>query len=455
MIGNKDVKAEIGILLKHGSTSKKVEYFTQKRLIAALRRMQSPAAFAKDAAAKKEYGTYKKMDKMLAKDKGKHPEKDDQNPKLAADMKRIKSAAQKDAREIAQALYERGGYFLRCKSRADTKSRRIIIDLVQQRVANGNEFIPRADEDEAQKEERLGREYTWVFEGSQTKRTILMVLIIIGFLAMSCFPMWPNVMKVGVWYLSVTFLIFMFILVVIRTISFAVAWCVGYEFWILPNLFAEVGIMDSFRPSYRFHKSEATAWYYRVIAFIIFLAFGYWVYQQPTEFDEYISIQRQVRRRRRVRLRACAPALRGLLFSRHDTALRPPTHSPVVRALVRAHPPRRSVAQFIDDLYSGKMITDMAAGKGDLDEIKVPTFEEMQNLFTEDDDDSMESSILDALVDSVDIGDEDAADAAMDARADAEDAAAAAAAAVGDADASSGEAVTEASDAASGAAEEL
>jgi hypothetical protein len=36
--------------------------------------------------------------------------------------------------------------------------------------------------------------------------------------------------------------------------------------------------MDSFRPSYRFHKSEATAWYYRVIAFIIFLAFGYWVY---------------------------------------------------------------------------------------------------------------------------------------------------------------------------------
>ena len=77
----------------------------------------------------------------------------------------------------------------------------------------------------------------------------------------------------------------------------------------------------------------------------------------------------------------------------------------------------------------------------------------MQNLFTEDDDDSMESSILDALVDSVDIGDEDAADAAMDARADAEDAAAAAA--VGDADASSGEAVTEASDAASGAAEEL
>ena len=42
MIGNKDVKAEIGILLKHGSTSKKVEYFTQKRLIAALRRDAPP-----------------------------------------------------------------------------------------------------------------------------------------------------------------------------------------------------------------------------------------------------------------------------------------------------------------------------------------------------------------------------------------------------------------------------
>ena len=327
LIGNKDVKAQIGILLKHGSTSKKVEYFTQRRLIQALRRMQSPAAFAKDAAAKKEYGTYKKLDRKVQKDKGKHPEKDDQDPTLAADMKRIKSAAQKDARDIAQALYERGGYFLRCKSRADTKSRRTIIDLVQQRAANGNEFIPRADEDKDQKEERLGREYTWVYEGSQTKRTILMALILIGFLAMTCFPMWPNIMKVGVWYLSVTFLIFMFILVVIRTITFAVAWCVGYEFWILPNLFAEVGILDSFRPTYRFHKGEATAWYYRVIALIVFLAFGYWVYQQPTEFDEYISIQRQVRRYRC----ALARSLRCVVFSACVAPLPPLSHCAVHR----------------------------------------------------------------------------------------------------------------------------
>ncbi len=330
----------MGILLKAGATSKKVDYFTQKRLVQALRRRQSPIVFKRDATAKKLYGSYAKLEKKFKADQEKNESKEDQDPKLREDMKRIKNAAQRDAKDIAQALYERGTFFLRCNTRPDKASRRIIVELVPQRSANPHEFIAAPDETPKEKEKRLASEYVWIYEGSQTKRTIMMVLIIGAFLAMTAFPMWPQFMKMGVWYTSVTFLIFMAILVIVRTILFTAGWFAGWSLWIFPNIFAEVGILDSFRPAYRFRRTEAVAWWARIVGFFVLIVFGYWVYQQPTEFDEYISIQRQ----------------------------------------------------FIDDLYSGKMISDMSASsKEDLDAIKVPTFEEMQNMFTEDEDDAMEA----------------------------------------------------------------
>ena len=53
-------------------------------------------------------------------------------------------------------------------------------------------------------------------------------------------------MKVGVWYLSVTFLLIMIGFIIVRLFVFGACWIAGYDFWILPNFFdEEASIMQS------------------------------------------------------------------------------------------------------------------------------------------------------------------------------------------------------------------
>merc|ERR1719183_3002920 len=49
--------------------------------------------------------------------------------------------------------------------------------------------------------------YVWVYEGSETKRNMMTGLLIFAFLACTCFPLWPSLLKVWVWYIAVTFLL--------------------------------------------------------------------------------------------------------------------------------------------------------------------------------------------------------------------------------------------------------
>ena len=60
--------------------------------------------------------------------------------------------------------------------------------------------------------------YTWIYQGSQTFNHFMTGLLIISFLAVTCFPIWPKWMKVAIWYCSVTILIIFFIISVIRLI---------------------------------------------------------------------------------------------------------------------------------------------------------------------------------------------------------------------------------------------
>jgi hypothetical protein len=117
MVGHKDVKAKEGVILKAGQNSKKVDFFTGKNLLQALRRQQSPFAFADDADAKKAHGSYKKLQRKIKKDQEKNESTEDQDAELIAAMRRIKKVAQREAKEIAQALFERRAYFIRCEAR--------------------------------------------------------------------------------------------------------------------------------------------------------------------------------------------------------------------------------------------------------------------------------------------------------------------------------------------------
>ena len=98
--------------------------------------------------------------------------------------------------------------------------------------------------------------YAWLYEGDATYSNVLTGLVIAGFLACVCFPLWPQFLKVWIWYLSCTLLLVIFGLCIVRGVAFTVFWIGGYEFWILPNLFDEsLGVAESFVPVFTFQPA--------------------------------------------------------------------------------------------------------------------------------------------------------------------------------------------------------
>ena len=136
--------------------------------------------------------------------------------------------------------------------------------------------------------------YTWIYEGSKTMRNVMLGALVTAIAAMCLFPIWPQSAKVGIWYVSVTLLLFLFVLFTVRLILYLVFWSIGYEFWILPNFFDEdLGVADSFRPLVSFEKGDdlQDSWYFRAAGLVGLIAFGYWCSQQPTDFDELYASQ--------------------------------------------------------------------------------------------------------------------------------------------------------------------
>lgn len=168
--------------------------------------------------------------------------------------------------------------------------------------------------------------YTWMYDGPKTLRHFLTAALIIGFFCCTCFPIWPMWAKVGLWYVSVTLLIFITIFSILRLIAFFLCWLAGYDFWFLPNVFDDnLGVIESFRPTYSFKATGDGERYYRVAAAGAFIAFCFWVANQPTDFDEYMEMSKQ----------------------------------------------------FTDDIYSGKLLDDISQHqKENIDKFKVPNLEE-------------------------------------------------------------------------------
>ncbi|CAM9704862.1 unnamed protein product [Heterosigma akashiwo] len=206
--------------------------------------------------------------------------------------------------------------------------------------------------------------YTWIYDGDQTTSYFMTALLIIGFLLLTCFPIWPTFLKIWLWYISVTLLIFMLGFITIRAVIFLIFWIMGFEFWILPRLFDDnLGFTESFTPGYTFEKVAGGQLIYRLGAFGAIGGLFYWAYTQPTDFDTFLSVQRD----------------------------------------------------FLDDLYSGNLLSDMSQqSKEDIDKVKIPTLEDLMaetdNIFeTEDNSEDIVSQFMDDMLK------EDAkAEAAMD-----------------------------------------
>ncbi|KAL8435537.1 hypothetical protein ACSSS7_002464 [Eimeria intestinalis] len=130
--------------------------------------------------------------------------------------------------------------------------------------------------------------YCCVYEGSNRWQHFMLFCVIAAVLCVCMFPAWPLKLKIGLWYLSVVFLTLLqeqnsyyfihyppfrlpciavlgvlpivgLFLIVLRLILFLLLWFVGYQFWLLPNLFNEdAGFIDSFIPLTEFQKTPGS-----------------------------------------------------------------------------------------------------------------------------------------------------------------------------------------------------
>jgi len=170
--------------------------------------------------------------------------------------------------------------------------------------------------------------YVWIWEGDQTMSNFMTGCLIALFLLITCFPIWPDFLKLVLWYISCTALVVIVLTIIFRWLLFLFVWIFGYEFWVLPNLFDEErSVVDSFKPGYSFEKTGPGQMWWRTAVLFGFIGSIYWAYTQPTEFDEFL----------------------------------------------------RSNRQFVDDLYDGNLLSDASQwSKDNIDNpYKIPTIEDL------------------------------------------------------------------------------
>ncbi|KIJ61817.1 hypothetical protein HYDPIDRAFT_115275 [Hydnomerulius pinastri MD-312] len=94
--------------------------------------------------------------------------------------------------------------------------------------------------------------YAWFYEGSQWTTYAGGLLMVAIMLAGVMFPLWPPIMRLGVWYLSVAMLGLIaafFGLAIVRLIFYVITLVVASPgIWVFPKLFADVGVIESFIP---------------------------------------------------------------------------------------------------------------------------------------------------------------------------------------------------------------
>lgn len=102
--------------------------------------------------------------------------------------------------------------------------------------------------------------FVWRYEGSQLRTHLMAGGLLFIVLAGVMFPLWPVPLRLGVWYLSVGVLILLglfFAMAIVRLILFMITWVVLKPgIWIFPNLFEDVGFVDSFIPFWGWHEPE-------------------------------------------------------------------------------------------------------------------------------------------------------------------------------------------------------
>ena len=90
--------------------------------------------------------------------------------------------------------------------------------------------------------------YAWFYEGSQVMTYVGAVAMLLVMLAGVMFPLWPPIMRLGVWYISIGVLGLIglfFAIAIVRLIFYIITVIVASPgIWIFPKLFADVGFVS-------------------------------------------------------------------------------------------------------------------------------------------------------------------------------------------------------------------
>ncbi|KAG6039530.1 hypothetical protein E4U41_002500 [Claviceps citrina] len=103
--------------------------------------------------------------------------------------------------------------------------------------------------------------YVWLYEGSQIKRQLYAALALVLIFIVVLYPLWPLVLRQGVYYLSwglLGLLGLFFVMAIFRVILFCITYfAVPPGLWLYPNLWEDVSFLDSFRPVWAWHESAS------------------------------------------------------------------------------------------------------------------------------------------------------------------------------------------------------
>lgn len=96
--------------------------------------------------------------------------------------------------------------------------------------------------------------FCWFYEPVSITTYLYAVLALVAIFAVVLFPLWPLAMRKGVWYISMAFLGLIaafFGVALIRLVFFCITYVVLKPgLWLFPNLFEDVGVVESFIPFY-------------------------------------------------------------------------------------------------------------------------------------------------------------------------------------------------------------
>lgn len=102
--------------------------------------------------------------------------------------------------------------------------------------------------------------YIWVVEQTNHMHLILSVVLIAFVLLLVMYQVWPSKIRskmTYVFYPIFAFFVFLGVLAVLRLVIFSVTFFSHPPgIWLFPNLFADVGFIDSFIPVWSYHGTE-------------------------------------------------------------------------------------------------------------------------------------------------------------------------------------------------------